>query len=88
VNTAQAKATDVNNRVIGLIERDHHGQDTDSGRDASTAWQGDGFSSPQFLIEDKLAEHVIVAFSMGGGERTRSPARTRNFASNMLEVAK
>jgi hypothetical protein len=27
---------------------------------------GDGFSSQQFLIEDKLAEHVIVAFLIVG----------------------
>jgi len=71
VNTAQANATDVNNRVIGLVERDHHGEDTDSCRAASTAWHGDGFSSPQFLIEDKLAEHVVVAFSIGAGRKDK-----------------
>jgi hypothetical protein len=27
---------------------------------------GDGFSSQQFLFEDKLAEHVIVAFLIVG----------------------
>ena len=70
MNTAQANATDVNNLVIGLVERDNHGQDTDSCRDASTAWQGDGFSSPQFLIEDKIAEHV-VAFSRGAGRKDK-----------------
>ena len=38
VNTAQAKATDVNNRVIGLVsEIDSQGQDTDFCVDESTA---------------------------------------------------